>query len=118
MANEGQPGWPPGVRFGSVVLGENPPYHVFVDGDIKSSGNLLSNSRAAPGGIALLRLDNGLDAWGCVTNYQFAGDRDEGSGWMGPLLSLRADLLTKTLICTRSKLVPLRGHHEVPLDAR
>src|ERR1700694_4872146 len=51
---------PPGVRFRSVVTGENPSNHVFVDGDVESQGNLLSNSRTAPGGIALLHLDDGF----------------------------------------------------------
>jgi hypothetical protein len=36
VANEGQPGWTPGVLFRSVVTGENPSNHVFVDGDIES----------------------------------------------------------------------------------
>jgi len=43
------------------VTGENPSNHVFVDGDVESQGNLLSNARAAPGGIALLHLDDGFD---------------------------------------------------------
>ena len=34
---------------------------MFVDGDVESQGNLLSNSRTAPGGIALLHLDDGFD---------------------------------------------------------
>src|SRR5437773_18369 len=50
----------PGVLFRSVVTGENPSNHVFVDGDVESQGHLLSNSRTAPGGIALLHLDNGF----------------------------------------------------------
>ena len=60
LTNEGQPGWPPGGRFRSVVTGENPSNHVFVDGDVESQGNLLSNSRTAPSGIALLHLDDGF----------------------------------------------------------
>jgi hypothetical protein len=60
MSNEGQPRWAPGVLFRSVVPGENPSNHIFVDGDVESQGNLLSNSRTAPGGIALLHLDNGF----------------------------------------------------------
>src|SRR5438552_11400597 len=55
------PGWPPGGRFGSVVMGENPSNHVFVDGDGESQGNLLSDARTAPGGIALLHLDDGIN---------------------------------------------------------
>ena len=61
VSNEGQPGWTPGVRFRSVVTGENPSNHVFVDGDVESQGNLLSNSRTAPGRIALLHLDDGFN---------------------------------------------------------
>src|SRR6266550_8807573 len=60
VSNEGQPGWTPGILFRSVVTGENPSNHVFVDGDVESQGHLLSNSRTAPGGIALLHLDNGF----------------------------------------------------------
>jgi hypothetical protein len=40
------------------VTGENPPNHVFVDGDVESQGNLLGNAGAAPGGIALLSGEN------------------------------------------------------------
>jgi len=43
------------------VTGENPSNHVFVDGDVESQGHLLSDARAAPGGIALLHLDDGFD---------------------------------------------------------
>ena len=60
LPNEGQPGWTPGGRFRSVVTGENPSNHVLVDGDGESQGNLLSDARTAPGGIALLHLDNGF----------------------------------------------------------
>src|SRR5436189_728889 len=51
----------PGGRFRSVVTGENPSNHVFVDGDVESQGNLLSDARTAPGGIALLDLDDGIN---------------------------------------------------------
>jgi hypothetical protein len=51
----------PGGRFRSVVTGENPSNHVFVDGDGESQGNLLSDARTAPGGIALLHLDDGIN---------------------------------------------------------
>src|SRR5207244_11677425 len=76
MSNEGQPGWPPGVLFRSIVTGENPSNRVFVDGDVESQGNLLSNSRTAPGGIALLHLDNGFQEF-------FVG-----SFWAGPTPAL------------------------------
>src|SRR5947207_15219559 len=61
LTNEGQPGSPPGGRFRSVVTGEDPSNHVFVDGDDESQGNLLSDARTAPGGIALLHLDDGIN---------------------------------------------------------
>ena len=61
LTNEGQPGWTPGGRFRSGVTGENPSNHVFVDGDGESQGNLLSDARTAPGGIALLHLDDGIN---------------------------------------------------------
>ena len=44
VANEGQPGWPTGVLFRPIVAGENLSNNVFVDGDVESQGNLLSNS--------------------------------------------------------------------------
>ena len=49
VSNEGQPGRTASVRFGSVVAGENPSNNVFVDGDVERQGNLLSDSRTAPG---------------------------------------------------------------------
>jgi hypothetical protein len=61
MSNEGKPGGPSGVLFGSIVAGENPSNNVFVYWDVESQSNLLSNSRTAPGGIALFGLDNGFD---------------------------------------------------------
>ena len=61
MSNEGQPGWTTGVLSRPIVAGENPSINVFVDGDVESHGNLLSDSRAAPGGIALLHLDDGFN---------------------------------------------------------
>ena len=61
LTNEAQPGWPPGGRFRSVVTGEDPSNHVFVDGDGESQGNLLSDARTAPGGIALLHLGDGIN---------------------------------------------------------
>src|SRR5438046_4393634 len=82
MFNEGQPGWPPGGRFRSVVTGENPSNHVFVDGDVESQGHLLSNSRTAPGGIALLHMDNGFQEFVCWVllgrAYPWAGMRRAG----------------------------------------
>ena len=76
VSNEGQPGWSPGVLFRSVVTGENPSNHVFVDGDVERPGNLLSNSRAAPGGIVLFHLDDGFNEFSV------------GSFWAWPPLAL------------------------------
>ena len=61
VTNESQPRWTIRVLSRSVVTGENPSNHVFVDGDVESPGNLLSNSRTAPGGITLLHLHDGFD---------------------------------------------------------
>src|SRR5438270_647179 len=61
VSNEGQPRWTPGALFRSVVTGKNPSNYVFFDGDVESQGQLLSDSRAAPGGIALLHLDDGFN---------------------------------------------------------
>ena len=77
VSNEGQPGGTTGVLFRAIVTGENPSDNVFVDWDVESQGNLLSNSRTAPGGIALLCLDNGF-------NEFFAG-----AFWAGPSFALR-----------------------------
>ena len=76
VTKESQPRWTTRVLSRSVVTGENPSNHVFVDGDVESPGNLLRNSRTAPGGIALLRLDNGF-------NEFFVG-----SFWAGPTPAL------------------------------
>ncbi len=61
VANEGQPGRATGVLYRSIMAGEYPSNHVLVDGDVKSQGNLLSDSRTAPGGVALLHLNDGVD---------------------------------------------------------
>src|ERR1017187_5520567 len=58
--------YPVAIRSAHVICaqaltGENPSNHVFVDGDVESQGNLLSNARTAPGGIALLHLDHGFN---------------------------------------------------------
>ena len=75
MSNEGQPGWTTGVLSRPIVAGENPSNNVFVDGDVESQGNLLSDSRATPGGIALLHLDNSVDEFfvGSVWSGLYAG---------------------------------------------
>ena len=61
MPNEAEPGGPIRTLFRPIVTGENPSNHIFVNGNVESQGNLLSNSRTAPGGIALLCFDNGFD---------------------------------------------------------
>ena len=61
VAQEGQPGWTAGVLFRPIVTGENPSNHVFVDWDVESQGDLLSDAGTAPGGIALLHLDDGFN---------------------------------------------------------
>ena len=43
------------------MTSENPSNYVFVDWDVESQGNLLSNSQTAPSGIALLHLDHSVD---------------------------------------------------------
>jgi hypothetical protein len=58
------------------VTGENPSNDIFIDGDAERPGNLLSDSRAAPGGIALLGGDNRI--------HEFFG-RALGTG-LGPAL--------------------------------
>ena len=61
VAQESQPRGTTGALSRRVVLSENPSNHVFVDGDGESQGNLLSDARTAPGGIALLHLDDGIN---------------------------------------------------------
>ena len=62
---------------GSVMGGQDAPDHVFINGDAESQGNLLNDSRAAPGWIAQFRADNGID--------EFFG----GSLWTGLTPALR-----------------------------
>ena len=47
--------------FRPIVTGKNPSNNVLIYWDTESQGNLLSNSRTAPRGIALLCLDNGFN---------------------------------------------------------
>ena len=74
MSNKGQPRGTTGAR--PTVTSENPSNYVFVDWDVESQGNLLSNSQTAPSGIALLCFDNGFNEF-FVTAV-----------WAGPLLAL------------------------------
>jgi hypothetical protein len=57
--------------------GQDAPDYVFINGDAESQGNLLSDSRAAPGWIALFCADHGID--------EFFG----GSLWTGLTPALR-----------------------------
>src|SRR4026208_2597281 len=78
MSNKGQPRGTTGA--GPIVTSENPSNYVFVDWDVQSQGNLLSNSRTAPSAIALFCLGDGFDEfsgrslWACI----FAGVRRAG----------------------------------------
>ena len=58
MTEESQPGRPTGVRLGLVMSGQDTPNDVFIDGEAERQSNLLSDSRAALGGIALLGGEN------------------------------------------------------------
>jgi hypothetical protein len=61
VSNEGEPGRSSGVMFRSIMAGENPSNNVFVEWDVESQGNLLSNAGTALGGIPMFCLDNGCD---------------------------------------------------------
>ena len=58
VSEESQPGRPTGVRLGLVMSGQDTPNDVFIDGEAERQSNLLSDSRAALGGIALLGGEN------------------------------------------------------------
>ncbi len=61
VAQESQPGGTAGVRSWSVMSGPDASDNVFVNENVESQGKLLSDSRAAPGGIALFHLNDGMD---------------------------------------------------------
>ena len=61
VAEEGQPGRTTAVWLGSVMRGQNAANDVFINGDAERPSNLLGDSRTAPGGIALLGGDNGVN---------------------------------------------------------
>ena len=61
MTEESQPGRPTGVRLGLVMSGQDAPNDVFIDGEAERQSNLLSDSRAAPEGIALLGGDDRIN---------------------------------------------------------
>ena len=61
LTNEGQPGRTTGVLSRTKVAGKNSSNNIFVDGDVKGQGNLLSDSRTAPSRITLLHLNDCID---------------------------------------------------------
>ena len=61
MAEESQPGRPARALSRPVVMGENPSNHVFVDCKVEGQGDLFSDSRTTPAGIALLHFDDRMD---------------------------------------------------------
>ena len=61
VAEESQPRGTVGVRLGVVMRGQDAPNEVFIDRDAKRQSNLLSDSAAAPGEIALFGDDNRVD---------------------------------------------------------
>ena len=58
VTEESRPGRTAGVRLGLVMSGQDTPNDVFIDGEAERQSNLLSDSRAALGGIALLGGEN------------------------------------------------------------
>jgi hypothetical protein len=84
VTEESQPGRPARVRLGLVMSGQDAPNDVFIDRNAERPGNLLSDSRAAPEGIALLGGDNRLNefvlwtgpwgrAWACPSGRRAVG---------------------------------------------
>ena len=62
MANDGEPGWTiVVVRTRAIVLGENPPDHIFINLDTEGIGDLLSDSWATETRIAPFHLDDGVN---------------------------------------------------------
>ena len=61
VAEDSQPRRPAAVRPGSVMSGQNAPNDVLIHGDAKGPSNLLSDSRAAPGGIPSFGGDNDVN---------------------------------------------------------
>ena len=61
VTDEGQPGRAAGMGHESEMYGQDAPDYVFIDGDAKSQGNLLSDPWAAPGWVALFCGDNCID---------------------------------------------------------
>jgi hypothetical protein len=61
VAEERQPGRPARGLPRPVVMGENSSNHVFVNGKVEGQGDLFSDSRTTPAGIALLHIDDRID---------------------------------------------------------
>ena len=47
--------------LGSVMGGQDPPHHVFIDGNSEGPSDLLSDSCTAPAGIALFGGEDGVN---------------------------------------------------------
>jgi hypothetical protein len=91
VAQERQPGGAIGAPYRQVVMGENPPNHVFVDLDVERQGNLLCDSRTAPVGITLLHFDDRMDEF-CAWSFR-AGLPMAIRGEQHPILSLAHGLM-------------------------
>jgi hypothetical protein len=61
LTDESQPEGAAGMWYGPVMGGQDAPNPVFINEDANSQGDLLSDSRAAPGWIALFCGANGID---------------------------------------------------------
>jgi hypothetical protein len=77
VADEGQPGRGAAMWHGAVMYGQDAPNQVFINGDAKSQGNLLSDPRAAPEWIVIFCAGDGVDDVFC------------GSFWPGLAPALR-----------------------------
>ena len=86
VAQERQPGGAIGVLSRPVVMGKNPSNHIFVDLDVERQGDLLCDSRTAPGGITLLYFDDRTDEL-CMRSFR-AGLPTAIRGEQHPVLSL------------------------------
>jgi len=61
VAEESQPGWTGGIRVWFVKVSQNAPDGIFIQGNAKSQGDLLSNSRTSPCGIPPFGIYNGIN---------------------------------------------------------
>ena len=69
VAQESQPGGPPGVLSRPVVTREDPANYAFVDWDLERQGDLLGDSRTAPAGITLLHGEDRIDEF-CTRSFR------------------------------------------------